>query len=360
MHQFLRRRSALLLAVATACAGCAFPGDAPTRPDPQHTVPDPRPAAKYPAAKAVPLDPGLFARATDEVRSAVGDADDEVRRGQGIEAVRLGRLGDAARYLVPALDDTSPFVRKAAALAAGELKARAALPRLQALADPATAANRPGYGAVGMYVEQERLAVVFALHRMGDTRYSHELVDAADDARPQVRRDVAFCLGRIGNPTAIPVLKPMLKRDRDPNVRLEAAEGLWRLGDPDGFDALVSATVSRYSSDRMIALLALAAPRDPQVIGHIAGQLTDDYPEVALVAARAAGELGYDMGYGVARAAVTDAEPRRRGLAAFAFGAIGRADAQPFLAKLVADPVPYVRLAAAAAVLQLNAKAAER
>ena len=79
------------------------------------------------------------------------------------------------------------------------------------------------------------------------------------------------------------------------------------------------------------------------------------------MAARALGMLGSDDGYGVALlgAKATDPErgPRQRHLAALAFGAIGRTDAQDVLATLLKDPIPDVRLAAASAILQLkNAK----
>src|SRR6185437_11829851 len=103
-------------------------------------------------------------------------------------------------------------------------------------------------------------------------------------------------------------------------------------------------------------------------LGHIEGQLTNDYPEVELVAARAAGMLGSDAGYGVALALIQqpvfdkkdDPEVIARRtdqqhlLAALAFGAMGRTDAQPYLAPLLKDPNADVRVAAAQALLQLK------
>jgi HEAT repeat protein len=75
---------------------------------------------------------------------------------------------------------------------------------------------------------------------------------------------------------------------------------------------------------------------------------------VSLVAARAMGMLGSGAGYGVAMKGAKSVDPRQRHLAALAFGAIGRADAQPFLAPLLKDPESDVRLAAATAILQLG------
>ena len=357
----------MLAAVALTAAGCVLPTDAPSsltpgqaaRPPQGFSPPAPPTPPSFPRPVPMPLDPALDARAMDEVRAALADGSDEVRRAHGLEAVQSGRLADAARYVLPGLDDPSPRVRKVAALVAGQLRVRAAMPRLVAMADPASIPG--GLAVAGTDVAQERLAVIYALHRLGDVRYSHEFEAATTDPRVGVRRDAAFMLGRIGNPSAVPILFEMLRRDRDPNVRLEAAEALWRLGDEHGQDVLVETLVSRYASDRLIALLALAGPRDQRVNGHVESELTDDYPEVRLVAARAAGELGSMDGYGVAlKQGLVSQDPRQRALAAFAFAGIGRDDCQPYLARLLSDPVADVRMAAAAAVLELNAPPEQR
>jgi HEAT repeat protein len=143
--------------------------------------------------------------------------------------------------------------------------------------------------------------------------------------------------------------------DPSPAVRLQAAESLWRLGDQQGLEALVSASLSKFPDDQMLAILALAEPRDQRVLGHIQGQLTNDYDEVSLIAARAAGMLGSDDGYGVALKGARSADPRQRMLAALAFGAIGRSDSQSSLSVLLRDVNQDVRIAAATAILQLKA-----
>jgi HEAT repeat protein len=78
--------------------------------------------------------------------------------------------------------------------------------------------------------------------------------------------------------------------------------------------------------------------------------------EVALVAARAMGMLGSDEGYGIALQGAKSQDPQQRFLAALALGAIGRTDAQEPLRGLLTAQEPNVRLAAATAILQLNAK----
>ena len=196
-------------------------------------------------------------------------------------------------------------------------------------------------------------AAIFAMHRLGDKRFSHRLEALAIDSDRQIRANTSMLLGIMEEPSAARILRHQM-RDSDPVVRLQAAEGLWRLHEQDALTDLVSATISRYPDDQMIAALALAAPRDPRVVEHLRGMLTTSYPEVNLVAARAIGQLGLDEGYGVAMKATLSDDPRQRQLAALALGAIGRMDSQQALGKLLLDTNEDVRLAASSALLQLR------
>jgi HEAT repeat protein len=203
-----------------------------------------------------------------------------------------------------------------------------------------------------------RIGVRYALHRLGDKRYTKDLELTARDPQWQVRAETARVLGLLNEPTAVRVLKPML-RDREESVRLQAADSLWRLGDQEGLRVLVSASASGYPDDQMIALLGLAGPRDSRVLGHLHAALTADYPQVCVVAARAMGECGSDEGYSMGAVGVKSADARQRVLAAMALGAIGRSDAQPYLATLLKDKASQdVRLSAAQAILQLKAPVA--
>src|SRR4029079_1492114 len=134
------------------------------------------------------------------------------------------------------------------------------------------------------------------------------------DPNPRVREDAAFVLGLLGEKSAINVLQHMTS-DEDTDVRHAVADAMWRLGDERGLKVLVSGTVSNFADDRMLCLIALAGPRDRRVDEHIRGKLTDDWVEVALVAARAMGDLGFDDGYGVAMNSIKSSDPRQRLLA---------------------------------------------
>jgi HEAT repeat protein len=298
--------------------------------------PEPPPV---PPARQVPIDAALQQRARAEVDAAL-HCGDPVIRAHALEVVKNVNLGGAGPILTAALSDRSPLVRKAAAMAAGEMQVRVPEDQLLAMLQ---SEDRP-----------DRLAAVFALHRLGNTSYTHRFEATAVDTDPHIRGDTALMMGMLGEKSAIPILLHMLRDDHDPDVRLQAAASMWRLGDERGLDELVGATLSRYPDDQMVALLALAEPRDTRVLGHVEAQLTADYPEVSLVAARAVGMLGSDRGYGVAMEGAASVDPRRRFLAAMAFGDIGRPDAQPLLSKLLRDNDSDVRLAAAGALIEIG------
>jgi HEAT repeat protein len=92
------------------------------------------------------------------------------------------------------------------------------------------------------------------------------------------------------------------------------------------------------------------------VLGNVEGLLRGDYLEVSLVAARAAGMLGSDDGYGLALESVKSANLGQRVLAGMALASIGRSDAQPALRKLLSDNDPDARLVAAGAILAIAKK----
>jgi HEAT repeat protein len=329
--------------VSVGIAGVALMG-CMSRPEPGKVLPAPPPPPAYPAATAVPIDPALRAAAQKELAEASHAADPFVRA-HAIEAARevMGGVGSAASLdqgiILRGLTDREPVVRFAALMAAGELRVKDARGPALSLANDADV--------------NVRVAARFCLHRLGDTRLSHDLEKTVRDMDPHLRCNTVVALGRLGEPSALKVLRAT-RKDPDAIVRLQVAEAMWRLGDEDGLNTLVGYTISRYPDDRMVSLLALAGPRDSRVSGHLYGSLTTEWAEVNLVAARGLGMLGSDAGYGVAMTNVKSTDPRLRHLAALALGAIGRSDAQPMLADLLKDAEPDVRLAAATALLELK------
>jgi HEAT repeat protein len=330
---------ALLAGVVVGCAQNKPNGEKWT----DRQVPAPKEPPTPPRVQNVSVSPALQAAARAEIRSGLTSSDGLVRA-HAVEAAQNGLGASDKSIFLNGLKDTAPPVRIASAMAIGMLRISEAKPQLQQMINDES--------------PHVQIAVRFALHRLGVTTYSKELEVTARDPRTEIRSSTAMALGMLGEPTAARVLKPML-HDADVPVRLQAAEALWRLGSVEGMRALVAGISSAYVDDQMISLLALAEPRDRRVLGHVEGAITDDHIEVGLVAARAAGMLGSDLGYVVAVEGTKSKDPRQRALAALALGAIGRSDAQAYLGDLLKDrDFPDVRLSAAQAILQLRSPGA--
>jgi HEAT repeat protein len=316
-------------------AGCGGGGDNLARKDMRPAKYPP----KVPAKKDVPFEPRLAEQAKIEVDRAMR-SDNAFVRAHAVEAIQDTLADEKSADIWQAMKDPDTVVRFAALMAAGTLKLADSKPELMQLADD----PQPTV----------RIAAAYALHRMGDYRYSKDLERYSQDPLPEVRGNTALVLGMLGEPSAVNVLRPML-RDENMAVSLQAAEAMWRLGNEEGRDRLIGMTLNINPGYQMVAMSALGAPRDVRVRAHIRSNLTSDYIEVALVAARVMGQLGSDEGYGVAINGAKSSDKRQRALAALAFGAIGRLDAQEYLQKLLKDPDQDVRISAATAVLQLKA-----
>jgi HEAT repeat protein len=328
---------ALLVTVLLGCAGGndkkALAG---------RNIPKPKDPPPVPARKDEPLDNSLLAAARQEV-SGAASGEDPVLRENAMEAVRGIRDPVATPIILKGLDDTQKVVRFRAAVAAGEHRLAEARPKLEAMI-----ANNDNDNHL-------RVAVIFALHTLGDTTYSHDLEQTAVDSDAGVRGDTAIVLGLLGEKSGLKILKVMA-RDSDVVVRQRAWEAMWRLGDRSYLNELVGLTMSKYADDQQLGLMALAAPRNESVREAVRSGLTADHLETCLLAARAMGMLGSDEGYGLALQGAKSGEGRQRFLAALAFGAIGRTDAQGVLRGLMKDRDPRVRVAAATAVLEIADK----
>jgi HEAT repeat protein len=334
----MRSIISVLVGVMICCvAGCDGPAG---KPDPRtgRVLPPSKPPPSYPVSKDVPLDPQLRASADRELVKLVGNADANVRA-HAVEGIADVEGKEHAAQLIAALSDPDPLVRYAACLAVGQLQLADARERLLKLVDDHDAGVR--------------VVARFGLHRIGIYTYSHDFEQLSRDPEANVRGTTAMCLGLLEDPSGLKVLRPM-RHDVYPAVRQQAAVSMWRLGSEQGMKDLIGWTLSPYQDDQKIALSGLATPRNRQVIQHIRAKLVDPVPEVDLVAARGMGMLGCDEGYGVAQLGIKNEDPRQRVLAALAFGAIGRSDAQEMVRAALADSNADVRIAAAEAVLQLK------
>lgn len=334
----MKKYVALVLATAVAFGICGCMGKSNGAGDGQKlTRPVPKPP-EYPKAHPQAVDQALRQRAGNQLRASV-NSQNAFCRAHAVEASRYLPIDTTREIILKATSDPATVVRFAALMTAGEIR----LPQVANIATKLL--NDPD--------KSVQAAAIFALHRIGDVRYSHQLEEFASDPDRQVRANTALLLGLLGEKSAEKILRYQL-HDNDPTIRLQASESLYRLGFDDALESLVIGTISRYPDDQMISATALASRHDPRVAEHLRGMLTSAYPEVSLVAARAMGMIRSDEGYGVATKGVASEDPRQRQLAAMAFGAIGRIDAQQMLGKLLLDTDEDVRIAAASSLLQLH------
>jgi len=186
------------------------------------------------------------------------------------------------------------------------------------------------------------------------------LAGALDPARPMpTKMAAARALGQLGETSAVPRLREALK-DPDAPVRVVAAAALAQLGDSEGADIVRKFEASPVGDLRLLAVEGTAPgnPTGPWT-AIAAGVLQDPDPLVKLRAAQLL--LQHAAEPGAARdtlaQALADSNPATRSAAAQLLDSIpARALDQdlPGLRKLLRDPVPLVRVEAAAGILRIS------
>jgi HEAT repeat protein len=147
---------------------------------------------------------------------------------------------------------------------------------------------------------QLRQFVAYLLGQTGDIRALEPLIDALDDAHVGVRGAAANALGNLGQPEAIPYLRPLLQ-SAHPQVVIWAAFALTRLGD-DHFEVLARALEADVVDVRRSAILALRQLGDRRAIAPLLNLLGDQDRRFAAdttvneAVTQALASLGYDPG----------------------------------------------------------------
>ena len=105
---------------------------------------------------------------------------------------------------------------------------------------------------------KERFRALFTLKNIG----GHESIDciskAFSDKSALLKHEVAYCLGQMGDPKAVPILKSVLiDETREPIVRHEAAEALAAIADPE-----VLPLLREYVSDPVQVLRTYSIKKD--------------------------------------------------------------------------------------------------
>jgi len=189
------------------------------------------------------------------------DSSPDVRR---TAALSLGKIGHSAgtQGLVQALSDSDPLVREYSAWALGqigeEVNTDAAMALVSALGDEHLTVKDSAAKALGnvglrqpmipLLLEgltvgevKSRRAVVQALMQLEGKEAYSSLLAALKDSDADVRQGAIAALGELGDRQVLPSLRKILLADRSVGVRTEAAYRIGKLGDQADLTSLQKA-----------------------------------------------------------------------------------------------------------------------
>ncbi|GMV50346.1 MAG: hypothetical protein NBKEAIPA_00336 [Nitrospirae bacterium] len=261
-------------------------------------------------------------------------------------------MADTISEQIAALSDEDWAIREEAAALLGSLKdPRAVLPLTRALHDTDRAVRDAAIGALASIGEPSMMALATcltdpALHvqeaasavlaTLADSRVFVPLVEALGSRDWIVRMHAAKGLGRIGDPSAVSALMPLLQ-DKVKAVREEAAAALAALGTA-AVAALIDALQHEEWLVRLHAIEALGKLKSPEAVEPLLRTLFNDRDSaVREDVVRALGAIGDARA--VDYLVLIMKEPSLRLYAVEALGHIGDPRAVPIL-RLIVEGAP--------------------
>ncbi len=287
--------------------------------------------------------PELRPRALEQIRASATSRDPNMRA-NAMEAIEP--VPEEARPLAErALGDVNQAVRFAALMLVGDLGIEelgpAALERLEDESYHVRAAAIYAASATGQEVDVSPLA---------------RLLAAPD---PGLRSNVAMVVGRMGDASAIGMLRemaqmpmPRVEEVQHALVRIQVAEALVELGDERARSAIRAAAYSHLPEIRVVALSMMGRLGDRRMKPAMEYMLHDEQPlEIRLAAAEGLARLGAPVGLEAMLEGTRSREAPVRAQAAFGLGLISDPRATRALERLLEDDSEQVRLSAAAAIV---------
>jgi HEAT repeat protein len=247
--------------------------------------------------------------AARELAATLGDASADVRAAAATAIAKVGTAADG-EALIPLLDDASGAVRRRAILGLGRLKVEDATAALRRVFDR----DRES---------EEGIAAFFALARITPASEKPLFDRYALEHEPRRRRASIEALGRYGDRGVEKRLKRDFQRERNDELRLAYAFGIFLLGD-------------RAFIDTVVLSLGGSGDRRRQAIAYLTELGARSLPEA----------LDY----------VAESEPKIRSGLAEAFGAARLGETAAALEKLAQDRDPSVVDAAARALSRIRGR----
>jgi len=299
-----------------------------------------------------------------KLRRMAEEPDPQVRT-KALEALAATEGREAGKLVMRGLQDEHVPVRFAAAMAVGDMRYEPAKPLLLAIAKDSTTPPKL------------LCAVIYALHRVGDTSYTKELGRLLFYPEDKwVRATAAMVMGRLGEPAAEDPLENLRRDDRDPVVQLQVVEALATLGDARCIALLRAFTKSQFIEDQIIAVQGLSRVRGAGAVSFLQRLMRNrrEDPAVRIAAAGSLAQLNDASGYDLALQAAVQPErvlrTARRGkaairpgeisnlqtLAVLALGHMNNTDAVAELRPLLSSADGSVRVAACQSILLLLAE----
>jgi HEAT repeat protein len=286
------------------------------------------------------------------------------------------------QVLLIALEDENPLLRVHALESLAQLATLDVIPKIRSrLYDPIPAVQFAAAVAVGdvkdyasenllqrLLASQNvsvQLAAGYALEKLGDQRFAEWYDKVLFGSDEKLAGQACMLLGKLGNTTgradSPEKLWKVLRASKQlPNVQLQAAEALARLGDESILDELLIFTNSLYASDKILAISGLQHIGGTDVFAVLTGLTDDPQIEVRLAAVRALGDLAEEDHIQFVRESLRYSDPdddlvatiRVRSLALLALGNVGgQKDGSLLFDAMDSASREYIKVAAARAAI---------
>ena len=244
----------------------------------------------------------------------------------------------AVRKTVLAVKHRDPSVRRGALFILQQLEVTSSAPSIQAaLSDPDVSVQVQAIRAVGHFRGQGALRL---------------LLEKVDTGYPPVVRDAAIeALARFGD-EALPSLRSLYVQG-GAEMRVAAVRALGGTGTPEGIGTVRSALSDRSALVRYYACRAIADAGDTSSTVAVAALLGDPDPMVREAAGEACARM-IEVSKGALFGLLRKGTPLEKIESATAFRKAGYCPAVPLISEVIRDPLPEVRLAAAAALMVLS------